>query len=344
MSLRFLCFGAGAIGTYLGGSLSLAGYPVVFVERPALAEELRTRGLSLKVNGETRRILQPQVVGSLDQALALGPFDLAVFAVKAYDTASALEGMRAWADQLPSFICLQNGVENEEKIAALLGPQRVLTATVTSAVGRQAAGNILLERLRGVGVAQGHPLSVPLVQALDAAGLRPRLYPDAAGLKWSKMLTNLLANASSAILNLPPDQVFAHPGLFELEVRQVREALAVMRAMRIPLTDLPGTPVRLLAWMFSGLPLGLARPLMRRTLGKGRGGKMPSFYIDLQSGSGKSEVDYLNGAVVRFGERLGLPVPVNRLLTQTLLGIVRGELPRAAFDHHPEELLSRLDG
>jgi 2-dehydropantoate 2-reductase len=118
--------------------------------------------------------------------------------------------------------------------------------------------------------------------------------------------------------------------------------LAVMQAQHIPVTDLPVTPVRLLAWMFSAIPSWLARPLMRRTLSKGRGGKMPSFYIDMQNGSTRSEVDFLNGAVVRFGEHMDVPTPVNRLLNDTLLGIVRGQIPRRQYDHQPERLISEF--
>ena len=66
-------------------------------------------------------------------------------------------------------------------------------------------------------------------------------------MKWSKMLTNLPANATSAILDMTAAEVFAHPGLFRLEMRMLRETLAVMRASRIRVVDLPGVPVRALA-------------------------------------------------------------------------------------------------
>ncbi len=67
---------------------------------------------------------------------------------------------------------------------------------------------------------------------------------------------------------------------------------------------------------------------------------MPSFYIDLHSGRGQSEVDYLNGAVVRFGERFGYTASVNRLLTETLLGLIHGEIPVDRYLRQPEKLLS----
>ena len=67
---------------------------------------------------------------------------------------------------------------------------------------------------------------------------------------------------------------------------------------------------------------------------------MPSFHIDLHSGSGKSEVDYLNGAVVRFGDRLNIPTPVNRWLNQTLLGLTKGTLHLETYSHQPDKYIT----
>jgi 2-dehydropantoate 2-reductase len=162
-------------------------------------------------------------------------------------------------------------------------------------------------------------------------------------MKWSKMLTNLLANATSAILGMTPAEIFAHPGLYRLEIGQLSEALKVMEAQDLHAVNLPGTPVRLLALAVNRFPAWLSRPFLRRAVGAGRGGKMPSFYIDLYGGRGTSEVDYLNGAVVRFGERLGINTPANRHLNQTLLGLTRGDIPLGEFTRQPEKLLNKLD-
>jgi len=140
-------------------------------------------------------------------------------------------------------------------------------------------------------------------------------------------------------LNLPPAQIFANPDLYRLEILQLREALAVMQAQGIGVVDLPGTPVRLLAFAVRYLPLSVSRPFLTKAVGSGRGGKMPSFHIDLHGGSGKSEVEYLNGAVVRAGEEEGVDTPVNRVLTDTLLKITEGELSLTDFSHKPERLL-----
>jgi len=336
-----LVFGAGAIGAYTGGSLALAGQRVVFLERPEVAEHVRRQGLLLSLYGTQHSLSDPSVAASLEEALAQGPFDAAIFALKSYDTPAALEIIAPHAAALPPFLCLQNGVENEPALEAVLGAGKVIPGTVTSAVGRRTPGEYVLEKSRGLGLAAHHPLSPRLAQAINAAGINARLYPSAASMKWSKMFSNLLTNASSAILDMPPAEILAHPGLYRLEIAQLREALRVMRALAIRVIDLPGAPVRALAWG-ARLPAWLSRPLFQRVAGGSRGGKMPSFHIDLHSGRGQSEVGYLNGAVVRFGQAAGVPTPVNRLLTETLLALTHGELPCSQFARQPELLLSRL--
>jgi 2-dehydropantoate 2-reductase len=281
------------------------------------------------------------MASALEEALRYGPFDVALFALKSFDTPSAIEGMRPFANKMPPVLCLSNGVDNEPQIAGLLGADKVMYGTVTTAIGRRGAGDIVLEKLRGVGVAAGHPLSEKLAAAFNRAYLNCRLYSDALSMKWSKMLTNLLANPTSAILDMTAAQVFANRDLYKLEIQMLRECLAVMKAQGFEVVDLPGTPVKALA-LATRLPLWLSRPLIARAAGSGRGGKMPSFHIDLHSGRGKSEVQYLHGAVVRAGEKFNIPTPVNKVLTETLLALTRGEVPLEDYAHQPEKLLARL--
>jgi 2-dehydropantoate 2-reductase len=348
--LKVLTFGAGAIGTYIGGSLALAGHPLVFVEQPKAVEELRRRGMRLDLTLDKRRrtkdayLLDPSafvIVPSLEEALRYGPFDLALFALKSFDTSAALEGIKPFADKMPPILCLSNGVSNEPAIAEALGADKVIYGTVTSAVGKRGAGDIVLEKLRGVGIARGHPLSEKLNAAFNKAYLNSRLYDDAASMKWSKMLTNLIANPTSAILNMTAAEIFANKDLYRLEIAMLKECLAVMEAQGLKVVDLPGTPVRALA-LATKLPLWLSKPFLSKAAGAGRGGKMPSFHIDLHSGRGKSEVEYLHGEVVRAGEKYNVPTPVNKVLTETLLALTRGEIPLEEFARKPEKLLQKL--
>jgi 2-dehydropantoate 2-reductase len=348
--LKILSFGAGAVGTYIGGSLAIAGNNLVFVEQAQVAEELRARGLRLDLTLDMRRgvkeafLVDPSafvIAPSLEEALRYGPFDVALYALKSFDTAAAMESVRPFADKMPPVLCLSNGVDNEPLIARALGSDKVIAGTLTSAIGRRAAGDIVLEKLRGVGIASSHQLSDRLVAAFNIAFLNAQAFPDADSMKWSKMLTNLLANPLSAILNMSAAEIYAHRGLYKLEIAMLRECLAVMEAQHIAVVDLPGTPVRALAFA-TKLPLWLSKPLLARAAGSGRGGKMPSFHIDLHSGRGKSEIDYLHGAVVRAGKRTNVPTPVNELFTKTLLSLTNGEISLEEYARQPEKLLSKL--
>jgi 2-dehydropantoate 2-reductase len=354
--LSVLCFGAGAIGTYVGGSLALAGHRVVFIEQPVVTEELQKKGLILDLSLDERRgtkepfTLPPTrfiCVSSLKEAFQQSPFDCAIFALKSFDTATALDTMKPFVPQMPPLLCLQNGVENEPLLITVLGADKVIAGTTTASVGRLGPGHIILERLRGVGIATGsnpelNTLASRLVTAMKEAYLNAKLIPNAADMKWSKMLTNLMGNASAAILDMTPAEVLNRPGLYAMEMGMLREALDVMAAQGIHPVDLPKVPVRLLALAARYLPAIIARPVLVKAVGGGRGAKMPSFHIDLHSGRGKIEVDYLNGAVVRAGQKTGIPTPINHLLNDTLLDLVQGRQPVNTYSRDPEKLLALL--
>jgi 2-dehydropantoate 2-reductase len=349
-NLKILSFGAGAIGTYIGGSLALSGQQLVFVERPEIAEELRRGGLRLDLTIDKRRhtkevsVLGPAsfvAVSSLEDALRYGPFDVAIYALKSFDTAEAVEGMKPFKDKLPPILCFSNGVDNEPALVNLLGADKVIACTVTHSVGRRGAGDIVLERLRGIGIASTNPLSDKLIIASNSAFLNTRAYSNPVAMKWSKMMTNLTSNPLSAILDITATEVFANPKLFRLEMAMVHECIAVMKAQGIPLVDLPDAPVRELA-LVTRLPLWLSRLLLAGAGGSARGAKMPSFHIDLYSGRGKTEAEFLHGAVVRAGEKYGVPTPVNKVLTEIVMALFRKEIPLDEYAHQPEKLLAKI--
>jgi 2-dehydropantoate 2-reductase len=340
--LRFLIIGTGAIGTYIGGSLQISGQDVVFVEQPALIQEIILNGMQLTLPNGTHHLENIKIVPSINEALQYGPFDIAVVAVKSFDTKNLLEGLIPYRAALPPILSLQNGVENEMILANGLGNDKVIFGTLTSAISKIGPGKVVLEKLRGVGVSATNILVPSLVPVFNSAGLNAKLYTNPAAMKWSKLVINLLANASSAILDMAPLDIYSNPELCKLEIRQIQETLEVMSALKIPVVNLPGTKVKLLSWGINNLPVLVLQPLLKKMVGSGRGRKMPSFHIDLMSKRGVSEVDYLNGAVVRFGRKAGIDTPVNLVLTETLLALTRGELDLNDFKHQPEKLLARI--
>lgn len=338
-----LSFGAGAIGTYIGGSLALQGHSIVFLEQPAVADEIRRQGIRLNINSNEMRIPEPQFAPSLSEALEIYQFDFGLFALKSFDTAAALEQISPYADSMPPLLCLQNGVENEAVIAQNIGESKVIPCTITSAIGKIGAGNIILEKKRGVGIADNHILSHQLLDVFNQANLNASLYHNATGMKWSKMLTNLMANATSAILDMPPYDIYAQYASCLIEIKQLREILRVMAALEIPVLNLPSTPVKPLAFLIKYFPLPVCSLFLKQLIGKGRGGKMPSFHIDLYNKQPKIEVDYLNGAVVRFGEKVSIPTPVNHRLNQLLLHLSTGKIPLDTYHHQPDKLLEFIN-
>lgn len=344
--MRVLCYGAGAIGSlvaaYLAESRPPGGDPpavTVLGRRPHVAA-IRTWGLVVESPGA--RIVSKAVdsVTSLDDLAA--PPDLVVLTIKAYqvpDALASLAGVLARPDV--TVLVLQNGIGSEETVAGVVGADRTVSGTLTIPVESVRPGVVRRHSARG-GVAlapMGAPAPVERIAAIFRASALPvRVYPDAVQLKWSKLLLNILANAASAILDLPPAAIAADRRLFALERAAFHEAVRVMRALGLRPVRLPGYPVPLLVRVMAA-PAPIGRAALRRALGRGRGEKMPSLWHDLERGRTHNEVAVLNGAVAREGERLEVPVPVNRTLTDVLLALAEGRVDQEIYRHHPDALL-----
>ncbi len=334
--MKVLCFGAGAIGSYIGGSLSLDGHEVHFVDRPEAIGKIKKQGIQLVLPQGAFDLKPEKLWSSLNDALQNQPFDFSIVAVKSFDTESLVQSWEEKKDLIPPVLCLQNGVENEILIQSKVGEKKTISGTVTTAIGRIRKG-IVVERLRGIGIEDKNDLTHEIISIMNRAGLNAVAFQDARAMKWSKLLTNLTTNASSAILGMTPSDIISNPDLYKIEIEQLRETLRVMHAQRIPVTNLPGTPVKLFAMVVKQFPLFISKLVLKKSISAGRGAKMPSFYLDLISNRKKSEVDYLNGAVVRYGKKVNVRTPVNETLTATLLELTNGSIPLSEFDHLPEK-------
>jgi 2-dehydropantoate 2-reductase len=339
--MNYLIIGAGAIGSYIGASLIDAGCKVAFLEKPEYAAHLKQGGLHVFTFRKELQFTDITVHESIGAALR-DRVDVVVFAMKSFDTRAAAEMLVPYPDQFQAVLCLQNGVENEPLIGSLLGEEKVIGGSVTSAVSRKQAGQVALEKERGIGLENRGQISENLRHDFEAGWLHPQLYARRSDMKWSKMLSNLLGNATCAILDLSPAEVFADRDLFHLEMRQMKEALAVMRANGWSAVDLPHTPMGKLCLAIIYLPERISRPLLLKPLGGGRGNKMPSFHIDLHSGKKESEVGFLNGAVSRFGIKCGVKTPVNDTLTRVLLDLTENPERIAKYRHNKAALLAEI--
>ncbi|MHB8133985.1 MAG: ketopantoate reductase family protein [Anaerolineaceae bacterium] len=341
--MKLLIFGAGAIGTYIGGSLAANGNLVFFFDRKEMVSRIRQTGIKIhKADNTTISLDKPNISSDLADLLKAENFDCAIIAVKSFDTESLIHQVIEYQSQIPPIVCLQNGVENEITLKKLLPSVEIIAGSVTTAIGKTADHEIVVEKLRGIGIENKGSLSKRLVNEMNRSGLKAKLFNNANDMKWSKMVTNLTSNAMSAILGMTPAEILDNNQLYSLEIEQLREALRVMQAFHFNIVDLPGTPVRLFCWVVKYLPPSISKKILVPFIAKGRGAKMPSFYIDLESGRGKSEVEFLNGAVVRYGEKSKVSTPVNLFLTNTLIALTDGRIERSEYLHQHEKVIDHF--
>jgi len=345
--INIVVIGAGAVGGWVGGRLAWSGHRVTLVGRQSLVEAVNAGGLRLLVPEDAPErsvtVRNIRVVTSIAEAAPHGPFDLAIFAVKTFDTDHAISEMLATDLGRPAILSLQNGVRSEEELSRAFRPERVIAGAELNPISKPDAGTVMLEKWRGgIGLASvaSDGQVDRWVRIFDGIVLPTRAYANYRALKWSKLLLNLIGNASAAILDLSSAQVYADPRLFRLETGMLCEAIAVMRGLGLPPVRLPGYPVPLLAWGVRWAPAVVLKPVLRKLVSGGRGEKPPSLLYELRRGRQHSEVSDLNGAVVRAGEKLGLPTPVNRTLTETLIRLVQGRIQWASIRHQPDVLLA----
>lgn len=333
--LDIVIIGAGAIGSLVGGKLAQSGHTVTIAGRTTFAKTVAEQG-GLVLDGYDGRELISTVIpaASIENACqqSASGFDLAVLTVKSYDTENALHELvaasRACGHALPTVVSLQNGIGNEEAISSILGPAYAIAGNITTPVTVVAPGHIQINKAdHKIGLSRWHPAVSQshfdmAHQALQQAGFSVVLYADAQGLKWTKVLMNMVGNATSAILAQPPEVVFEEKQLIDIEIEAWREALAVMRAANIPPVNIGSYAFSQWAPLIRWAPKGLLRPIMRAQVGRGRGGKMPSLYLDLEKGKRKSEVEWYNGAIAKAGQEVGVSTPINKMLNNVLMEIV----------------------
>jgi 2-dehydropantoate 2-reductase len=344
--MRVLCYGAGAVGSLVAGRLSETGAAVTVLARRSHVAAIRTWGLTLETPSGRVVCKKVDSVTSVDD-LTAAP-DLVLLSVKSYQTQDALGDLAALAKGGARILSLQNGIGNEEAIAAVAGPDRTLAGSLTISVSvvqpgvvRQNAGSggMAIAPV-GAGAVESTANAVRLFQQ---AGFRTDPHRNYRAMKWSKLFLNMITNASSAILDLSPRDIVRDPRLFHLEREAVLEAVRVVRSLGLRPVPLPGYPVPLLQAAIAA-PEWVARAILGGRIAQSRGGKMPTLWVDLERGRRQSEVEVLNGAVAREGARLGIPTPINAMLTDALLALASGRRDRREFHRNPDALLALRAG
>jgi 2-dehydropantoate 2-reductase len=287
-SLKVAVMGAGAVGCYYGGMLARAGHDVVLIARPQHVQAIRRDGLHMETKTFDKHV---RLDASTEAGAAKGS-DLVLFCVKSTDTESAGSQLRAHLSPGALVLCLQNGVDNADRLRTVLPPHQVAAAVVYVTSEMAGPGHVK-HHGRGELVIEPSSASQAVAQALIGAGVPTEISDNVRGALWLKLIINCAYNALSAISQLPYGEVVRGPGVTQVMREVVDECLAVAKAEGV---------------IVSGDAHAAVRNIVET---------MPSQYSstaqDLARGK-STEIDYLNGLVVRRGEALGLATPANRVL------------------------------
>lgn len=285
--MKVAVMGAGAVGCYYGAMLARAGHEVVLIGRPAHVEAVRAGGLRLQTSAFDLRV---PLAASTDAAAVRGA-DLVLFCVKSTDTEAGAAQIAPHLSPDAVVLTLQNGVDNDARVRAVLGCE-VAAAVVYVATEMAGPGHVR-HHGRGELVIASSRRSAEVAALLAAAGVPAQVSDDVRGALWAKLVLNCAYNALSAVSQRPYGELVRGAGVNEVIRDVVAECLAVAQADGVAIPGDTAAAVR-----------GIAET-------------MPSQYSstaqDLARGKA-SEIDHLNGYVVRRGEALGVPTPANRVL------------------------------
>ncbi len=344
--MRILVFGAGAVGCYIGGHLALAGHSVTLLGRERVTRAIQEHGLTIKPadkRADPIAVRDILTVTSFEEALHTSPgFDLALFTMKAYDTALAAEEFQRHLAGKTPVVCMQNGIGNEGLIESAVGAGGVVAGAMTTAVSMSEPGAVVEETERGIALAADSPSYAAALAAFAPTRLRVGTVHTTASLKWSKLITNLICNATSAILDMPPVEIMRGRDLFAVEVQALRETLSIMKLHNIPVADMPGAPATILAFLLRSMPLPALQPLLRAQFASARGDKLPSLAVALRAHHTRTEVAWLNGAVAQAAKEIGRLAPINHALALLVSDIASGRVPWEMYRHSPSTLLAAV--
>ncbi|MQA04158.1 MAG: 2-dehydropantoate 2-reductase [Streptosporangiales bacterium] len=285
--------GLGAVGTVLAAELAAAGHPVLACGRQAV------HTVAVTERDDTRRF----PVQCVTDPASTGQVPWVVLATKMHQTSAAADWLRATTGPETHVIVAQNGVDQRERVAPLVGPATVVPALVYLNAERTGPGEVRARRSRGRNLVLPDDAGGRAVAALCRdTSLRPELAPDFHTAAWRKLLANVAANPITALTGRRVE-VLTEPAVAELATAVLCETVAVGRAVGADLT--PEHAAETLRWL-QGLTSGSTTSMLQ----------------DRQAGR-PLEYDGLTGIVVRLGDEHGVPVNADRALLALLSALPR---------------------
>ncbi len=309
--MKFAVLGAGSLGSALGGVLTEAGHEVWLITRnQAHVDAIDQRGLTLRT-ADVDRVVPARASTS---ALGAGVVDCVIVLVKSAQTRQAMLSAMSLLGPHTSVLSLQNGLGHEDILSEVVGRERVLAGKsycggLMIAPGHVICGHVGKDTHMGELDGSITPRITHIADAFNTAGLQAVVSDNIMGTIWDKLFINVATGALSGITRLAYGDLYQVAELEACAVAAVAEAMAVAKArgVRTSITE----PVQAWRKAGAGLPYEFKASILQ-TLERGA----------------RTEVDYINGAVVRLGLQHGVPTPVNATLLACIKGIEQ-LLPRS---------------
>ncbi|SKC81532.1 ketopantoate reductase [Burkholderia sp. CF099] len=310
-AVKIAILGAGALGCAIGAALTEGGNEVWLLNRSvAHVEAMRRDGLRVDDANGSRRV----EVKATTRAAEVGAVDLVVVLVKSFHTDAAMRGALALVGPDTLVLSLQNGLGHEDVLADIVGRGRVLAGKTYVGGVMRNPGHIesgVAGKATYIGELDRGITSrvMAIAETFNAAGLATTVSDNIVGTMWDKLLVNVATGALTGTTGLTYGQLYDEPLLKTAALAAVAEAIAVAHAAGVTLsTTDPERP-----WILAGEGLSSAfKTSMLQSLEKGS----------------ITEIDFINGAVVRWGQRHGVPTPVNATLVACIKGIERAMADR----------------
>ncbi len=299
--MRVAAMAAGAVGAYFGARMANAGHDVFFIARGAHRDAMRKNGLRLdSVNGN----LHLPKVNVTDDPASVGPVDAVLFAVKLWDTEKGAEAARPLIGPNTRVITLQNGVDSYERVAPILGkahtvPGVTYVVTVIEEPGVIKQTSSFQQIICGTIDGKPDASLSAFVDAAKASGIPVTLSDNIQRDRWHKFILLTGTSGATAATRTTMGPILADPDMRALFRNIMGETLAVGRARGVALD--PGYVEDRMAFADKTVP-----PSMKASMAN-----------DLDRGN-RLELDWLAGAVSRFGREVGIPTPVNDTVYATL--------------------------
>ncbi|MFT4120909.1 2-dehydropantoate 2-reductase [Bradyrhizobium sp.] len=297
--------GAGAIGCFVGGVLGAAGRRVALLVRPRVKTEIERFGLRLTDFDGSERKLDPGQLALSDDPSIFHRAGIVLVTVKSADTADVADQIAEHAPEDAVVVSLQNGVGNVAVLRQRLGGRRVLAGMVPFNVIAMGEGRFHRSTSGDIHVGED---AENTAAALSVPGLDIRPSRDIAGVQWGKLIINL-NNALSALSDMPLAAQLANREWRKLFADQMVEGVAAMKAAGI--TPVSATPIPP-KWMptLLRLPDTIFNAILGRTM-KIDPEARSSMWQDLKQGR-RTEIDYLQGALISLAEQNRVDVPLMR--------------------------------